>query len=114
MRSRSFAPVAALVWVLVVPVAAPTAVTQDAPSTPDLKGKLYRSVFASGAGSLTATDAATVGEPLRTRLTTYLARRAAFKSLYKSSPDAFEKVRADANRRELERSIVALIDSPGI
>jgi hypothetical protein len=80
----------------------------------DLGGKLYRSVFASGVGMLTAKDLETIPEPLRSRLGKYLARRAAFKSGYKSETDTLEKVRADAKKREIERAIVAMIDQSGI
>jgi hypothetical protein len=80
----------------------------------DLKGKLYRSVFSSGTGTLAPADLDGVPDPLRTRLRTYLTRRAAFKSHYKSEPDTIEKVRSDAKRRVLERAIVSLIDVPGV
>jgi hypothetical protein len=85
---------------------------KDAP--PDLQGKFYRSVFSSGVGALSAEDLKTVSEPLRGRLEKYLARRAAFKSNYKSEADSFEKVRVDAKRRLLEQAIVSLLDVPGI
>jgi len=80
----------------------------------DLKGRLYRSVFSSGPGSLTADDVKPLSPPLRDRLQNYLSRRAAFKSNYKAEADSFEKVRVDAKRRMLEQAIVALIDAPGI
>jgi hypothetical protein len=80
----------------------------------DLQGKLYRSVFSSGSGVLTAADVKALPEPLRGRLDTYLARRTAFKSNYKSEADSFEQVRVDAKRRLLEQAIVSLIDAPGI
>src|SRR5262245_2336713 len=80
----------------------------------DLQGKLYRSVFPPGSGVLTPADVKTLPEPLRGRLDTYLTRRAAFKSAYKSEADSFEQVRVDAKRRLLEQAIVSLIDSPGI
>jgi hypothetical protein len=91
-----------------------------AAQTPDQKpastfqGKLYRSVFSSGAGLLAPEDLATVAEPLRARLSKYLARRATFKSSYKSAPDDLNAVRSDAKRRVLERSLVSLIDTPGV
>jgi hypothetical protein len=88
--------------------------SQGASPAIDLKGKLYRAAFSSGVGMLTVADTAALPDPLKTRLATFLARRAAFKSSYKSEPDALEKVRADAKRRDLERSIVAMIDAPGI
>jgi hypothetical protein len=80
----------------------------------DLQGKLYRSVFSSGSGVLTVADVKALPEPLRGRLDTYLARRTAFKSNYKSEADSFEQVRVDAKRRLLEQAIVSLIDAPGI
>ena len=80
----------------------------------DLQGKLYRSVFSSGSGVLTAADVQALPEPLHGRLDKYLARRTAFKSNYKSQADSFEQVRVDAKRRLLEQAIVSLIDAPGI
>ena len=80
----------------------------------DLQGKLYRSVFSSGSGVLTAADVKALPEPLRGRLDKYLARRTAFRSNYKSEADSFEQVRVDAKRRLLEQAIVSLIDAPGI
>ena len=80
----------------------------------DLQGKLYRSVFISGVGALSAADLKTTPEPLRGRLEKYLTRRSAFKSSYKSETDSFEMVRVDAKRRLLEQAIVSLIDAPGI
>jgi hypothetical protein len=80
----------------------------------DLQGKLYRSVFSSGIGALSAADVKALPESLRGRLETYLARRSAFKSNYKSEADSFEAVRVDAKRRLLEQAIVSLIEVPGI
>lgn len=80
----------------------------------DLQGKLYRSVFSSGSGVLTAADVKALPEPLRGRLDKYLARRTAFRSNYKSEADSFEQVRVDAKRRLLEQAIVSLVDAPGI
>jgi hypothetical protein len=77
-------------------------------------GKLYRSAFFSGAGTLTHDDLAPVAEPLKARLARFLERRTAFKSRYKSAPDTMEKMRADAKRREIERAIVAIVEAPGI
>jgi hypothetical protein len=88
--------------------------TKDTGATVDLKGKLYRSFFVSGAGMLTPADLPSIPEPLRTRLSRYLTRRAAFKSSYKSAPETIEQVRADAKKREIERAIVAAIEAPGI
>lgn len=80
----------------------------------DLKGKLYRSVFNAGADVLSAADVVALPEPLRTRLSTYLSRRAAFKSHYKNASDTLEMVRTDAKKRALERAIVSVLDVPGI
>ena len=87
---------------------------QAAPVGVDFAGKLYTSVFSSAAGVLAPADLAAVPEPLQSRLRKYLARRAAFKSSYKSEPDDFHGVRSDAKRRVLERAIVSLIDTEGI
>jgi hypothetical protein len=114
MLRRTTAVMLALAMTTVAAAGAAARFTQDAPTAVDLKGKLYRAVFVSGAGMLGAADVAALPEPLKGRLTTFLARRTAFKSSYKSEPDALEKVRADAKRRDLERSIVAMIDAPGI
>lgn len=95
-------------------VQAGSAGTSQEPAKAGLAGKLYKSVFLSGSGALKAADAAALSEPLKSRLETFLARRAAFKSRYESQPDDIDKVRADAKRRDLERAIVALIDAPGI
>jgi hypothetical protein len=88
--------------------------TPEKRTTPDLQGKLYRSAFSSSAGLLSKDDLPAIPEPLRARLDTYLARRAAFKSSYKSSPDDLKMVRSDAKRRQLERSIVAMLDMPDV
>jgi len=80
----------------------------------DLQGKLYRSVFSSGVGLLTPVDVEKVPEPLRARLFTFLGRWTAFKTTYKSAPDDMKMMRADAKRRVLERSIVSLVDAPGV
>lgn len=80
----------------------------------DLRGKLYRSVFTAGADVLTAADVAALPESMRARLTSYLSRRAAFKSNYKNASDTLEMMRTDAKKRALERAIVSLVDAPGI
>jgi hypothetical protein len=80
----------------------------------DLKGKLYKAVFTSGPGSLVPGDLEAVPEPLRARLSTYLARRAAFKSAYRGQADSFETAAIDGKKRVIERAIVALVDRPGI
>jgi hypothetical protein len=104
-----------VVTLLTATVVAVAAVTgQGAAPRINLNGKLYRSVFTSGMGMLAPADLADIPEPLQSRLRTYLARRAQFKSNYKSEPDDLHQVRSDAKRRALERSIFALIDTPGI
>jgi hypothetical protein len=80
----------------------------------DLKGKLYRSVFFSGPGVLSAPDTTTVPPQLRVRLQQYLGRRAAFKSAFTGSADSFESAAGDAKKRVVERAMVALVDSGGI
>lgn len=74
----------------------------------NLKGKLYRSVFFSGPGGLTAADLGALPPALRTRLEQYLSRRAAFKSAFKGSADSFESAAGDAKKRVVERAIVSL------
>jgi len=87
--------------------------TADAPAI-NLRGKLYKSVFSSGAGALNSADLAGLPEPLRDRLDRYLVRRAEFKSRYKSDPDSLDRMRIDAKRRALERSMASLVEAPGI
>jgi len=98
----------------VVALGAIAAAQTEPTRTVDLKGKLYRSVFNAGAGVLARADLSNVPEPLRARLATYLTRRDGFKSIYKSDSDTFERARADAKKRALERAIVSLIDAPGV
>lgn len=91
------------------------AASQGTPATPpDLQGKLYKSVFMPGAGALTLNDLPNVPEEIRTRLARYLSRRSGFRSSYKSGADSFEAVRVEAKRRQIEQSIVALIEAPGV
>ena len=99
-----------------VAVLALVAVAQAAPSGAgvDLKGKLYRAVFYTGPGTLSAGDLTGVPEPLRERLNRFLARRAAFTSQYTHEASSFDQARADAKKRDVERAIVGLIDTPGI
>lgn len=104
----------ALVLTLTVAGSAPVRPQGSDAAGIDLQGKLYRSVFSSGSGVLTAADVKALPEPLRGRLDKYLARRTAFRSNYKSEADSFEQVRVDAKRRLLEQAIVSLIDAPGI
>ena len=91
------------------------AARQSPPAAPpDLQGKLYKSVFVPGAGALTLNDLPNVPEAIRTRLARYLSRRSGFRSSYKSGADSFEAVRVEAKRRQIEQSIVALIEAPGV
>jgi hypothetical protein len=80
----------------------------------DLDGKLYRAVFVPGPGTLTAADVEPLPAAVRNRLSQFLARRAAFKSLYSHEAGSFDQAREDAKKREIERATVALIDVPGI
>jgi len=125
MTARSMATVAALVLCAASASllgsgpqtlsAAASVAVQDAPAAAgELQGKLYKSVFSSGVGALTAADVPAAPAALRDRLTRYLARRSAFKSRYKSEADSFDAVRIDAKRRMIEQAIVALIDDAGI
>lgn len=84
------------------------------PAAGDLNGKLYRAVFYTGPGALSASDLAAVPEPLRERLSRFLARRAAFTSHYTHDAASFDQARVDAKKRDIERAIVGLIDTPGI
>ena len=99
-------------WMMAMAAAAAGA--GQAGSESGFGGRLYRSVFSGGAGVLTPADLAGVEEPLKSRLMTYLERRAAFRSRYSREADTLADVRADAKRRVLERSIVALVDAPDI
>ena len=67
-----------------------------------------------GAGALTLNDLPNMPEELRTRLARYLSRRSGFRSSYKAAADSFEAVRVEAKRRQIEQSIVALIETPGV
>ena len=82
--------------------------------TPDLQGKLYKSVFVPGAGALTPSDLPKLAEPERARLERYLARRAAFTSQLKGGATTMADVAIEAKKRRLEGAIVALIDAPEI
>ena len=97
---------------LLVALAAPQ--TLPLYETPDLQGKLYKSVFVPGAGALTVADLPKLPEPARGRLERYLARRAAFKSQMKGGATTMADVAIEAKRRRLEGAIVALIDAPEI
>jgi hypothetical protein len=79
-----------------------------------LNGKLYKSVFFSGPGALTAADLAGVPQSVRPRLERYLQRRAAFASKLQPAASSFETLRMEAKKRVVERAIVALIETPDI
>lgn len=101
--------------VLVVALATGVLAQSSQPNAPlDLGGKLYRAVFTSGVGVLGSGDLAAIPEPQRSRLSAYLTRRSAFRSAYRTESDSFEKARADAKKRVIERAIVSLIGAPGV
>jgi hypothetical protein len=113
---RNALAIALCATAVLVPLAARTdaRLQNGPPAPPDLQGKLYKSVFSAGVGALAQADLATAPDVLRDRLARYLARRAAFKSGYKSGADSFDAVRVEAKRRLIEQAIVALIEAPGI
>jgi hypothetical protein len=80
----------------------------------DLKGRLYKSVFFSGPGSLASADLSSVPADARSRLERYLQRRGAFASRLQNGASDFETLRAEAKKRVVERAIVALVESPDI
>jgi hypothetical protein len=80
----------------------------------DLDGKLYRSVFVTGPGTLAAADLDPLPPATRERLRRFLARRSEFKSRYTHEAASFDQARGDAKKREVERAIVALLEAPGI
>ena len=103
-------------WILTLALAAQAAGGSSQPSFKypqvDLQGRLYRSVFAPGPGTLSSGDIATLPENLRSRLSRFLVRRAEFTSQYESAPSDIEGVARDAKRRAIEQSLSALIESP--
>lgn len=88
--------------------------TAPAHDTPDLQGKLYKSVFVQGPGSLGAADLAKMPAAVSTRLERYLSRRAAFVSKLQGGASTLKDVAIEAKRRRLESGIVSLIEAPGI
>jgi hypothetical protein len=104
------------VLLLLAWLAAPASSLQAQLARPeiDLGGRLYRAVFAPGPGTLSSGDIADVPEPLRTRLSVYLQRRAAFRSRYQGSPGDVDGVLREAKRRALERAIVTLAPTDDI
>jgi len=103
-------------WILTLALAAQAASGASQPTFKypqvDLQGRLYRSVFAPGPGTLSSGDIATLPENLRSRLSRYLVRRAEFTSHYESAPADIEGVARDAKRRAIEQSLTALVESP--
>ncbi|HEX2452186.1 MAG TPA: hypothetical protein VHI99_00695 [Vicinamibacterales bacterium] len=103
-------------WLLTLALAAQTAGGPPQPAFKypqvDLQGRLYRSVFAPGPGTLSSGDIATLPENLRSRLSRFLVQRAGFTSHYESAPADIESVARDAKRRAIEQSVTALIESP--
>ena len=88
-------------WILTLALAAQAAGGSSQPSFKypqvDLQGRLYRSVFAPGPGTLSSGDIATLPENLRSRLSRFLVRRAEFTSQYESAPSDIEGVARDAS-----------------
>jgi hypothetical protein len=82
--------------------------------TPDLHGKLYKTVFVQGAGTLSAPDLAPLPEPIRTRLRRVIDRRSAFTSRLRPGASDMLAVAVEAKKRRLEAGIVALIEAPDI
>lgn len=82
--------------------------------SPDLKGKLYRTVFRPGVGTLTPADTAALPAPAKDRLQRFLDRRAKFASRIESKASSMADVAVEAKKRRVEGAIVALIDAPGI
>jgi hypothetical protein len=82
--------------------------------TPDLKGKLYKTIFVQGAGTLAAQDLAELPEPVRARLQRVIERRSAFASRLKAGASDMAAVAVEAKKRRLEAGIVALIDAPEV
>lgn len=105
----------AVALILAIALAA-TAAAQEtaAPDPPDLQGKLYKTVFVQGAGTLTPSDLAKLPEAVRARLQRVLERRSAFKSRLKGGASDPAAVAVEAKKRRLEAGIVALLDAPGI
>jgi hypothetical protein len=107
---RAFSPA-----VIVVSLALTAAAqTPSGVSGANLNGRLYKSVFFSGPGSLAAADLAAAPAEVRARLERYLQRRGAFTSRLENGASDFETLRAEAKKRVVERAIVALIEAPDI
>jgi len=82
--------------------------------TPDLRGKLYKTIFVQGAGTLAAADLAAAPESVRARLQRVLDRRVAFTSRLQPGASDLHAVAVEAKKRRLEAGIVVLIDAPEI
>lgn len=102
------------IGLLILAAAAMTAAAQPEYAYPDidLEGRLYRSVFQSGTGTLAENDLAAVPPPHRARLGRYLTRRASYQSAFEGSATGFEGAARDAKKRVFERAIVSLIETP--
>lgn len=86
---------------------------QDATAAVDLQGRLYRSVFQPGPGALADSDLSDVREVYRERLQRYLVRRASFTSRLENRAGGLADATREAKKRDIERAIVALVESPG-
>jgi hypothetical protein len=82
--------------------------------TPDLRGKLYKTIFVQGAGTLASADLAAAPEPVRARLQRVLDRRVAFTSRLQPGASDLHAVAVEAKKRRLEAGIFVLIDAPEI
>jgi len=85
-----------------------------AQDTPDLQGKLYKTIFVQGAGALSSADLAGLPEPVRARLQRVLERRSAFHSRLEGGATDMAAVAVEAKKRRLEAGIVALIEAPDV
>lgn len=88
--------------------------TPPAYATPDLKGKLYRTVFLPGVGTLSADDLKALPPAVRDRLTRFLERRSKFTSRLQGTASSMTDVAVQAKKRRLEGAIVSVVESPGI
>lgn len=87
---------------------------QPAQEMPDFKGKLYKTVFQPGVGTLSAADVKPLPADLRERLERFLDRRSKFSSRLQNGASSMMDVAIEAKKRRVEGAIVALIDAPGI
>lgn len=94
--------------------AALTAQSLPVYDTPDLKGKLYKTVFRPGVGTLSAADVKPLPAAVGARLQRFLDRRATFASRLQGNASSMDDVAIEAKKRRVEGAIVALIEAPGI